>query len=120
MRIFTTVVFDQIVRGNAEVSSAAEFNELLGKAYDLVFEVEVEESSGTTQTITVKYKWCNSGKGFKDHPVTLLNAASLAALPFRSVVSLAGPFALLGQLGITLGSADAVARVRIWASGLSR
>lgn len=119
MRLFNQLIMDQVVRGNAEVVSSAEFNELLGKAYDLVYEVEVEESSGTTQTITVKHKGSNSGKGFRDQ-ATLVNAASIANPPFRAVATALGPFCALGQCGVTLGHVDAVARVRIWVCGFSR
>ncbi len=119
MRLFTTLVFDQIVRGAAEVASPPEFNELLGKAYEIYYEVEVEESSGTTQSITVKHKMSNSGKGFLNH-VTVINAASTAAPPYRGGGAVTGPLGRLGQVGVTLGHADAVSRVRIWATGWSR
>lgn len=119
MRIFTTLVFDQTVRGSAEVVSSAEFDELLGKAYDLYYEVEVEESSGTTQTITVKHKMGNSGKGFLNH-VTVVNGASIASPPYRGGGAVSGPLGRLGQVGVTLGHADAVARVRVWVTGWSR
>ena len=84
MRLFNLLVFDQLVRGNTEVVSPVEFNDPLGKAFDLVFEVEVEESSGTTQTITVKYKTSNSGKAFKD-VATIVSAGSPSPLPYRAI-----------------------------------
>ncbi len=50
MRLFTHLVFDQIVRGTETAFSPPEFNDSLGKAAKLVYEVEVEESGGTSPT----------------------------------------------------------------------
>lgn len=118
MRLFTTLVFDQIVRGTSEVVSPPEFNDLLGKAHELVYEFEVEEASGTTPTITARHKHSNSGKFF----VALANSlttVTLDTLPYRDIKTVSGPFAAQGQIGVVLGGTTPTARVRIWATGWS-
>ena len=120
MRLFTELVFDQVVRGsNIEVVSPAQFNDLLGRAYDLVYEIEVEEASGTTPTISVRHLHSNSGKGFVGLP-NLVSAVSLGTLPYRDVTAQPGLLGGLGQVGVTLGGTTPSARVRIWATGWSR
>ena len=116
MRSFNELVFDQFVRGVVEVVSSAEFNELLGRADQLTFEIEVEDASGTSPTISVRYLHGNSGKGFIGLANFITNA-SLASLPFRDVKTQVGPLGGLGQVGVTLGGTNPVARVRIWACG---
>jgi len=120
MRLFTVLVFDQYVRGTVEVPSAPEHNETLGRAHDLVYEVEVEEASGTSVTLTVRHRHSNSGKGFLTG-ATPVNAASvdLGALPLRLIESASGRFGALGQATVQLGGTSPTARVRIWATGWS-
>lgn len=119
MRAFNELVFDQTVRGTtAEVFSAATWDEVLGRADALVYEIEVEEASGSTPTLTVRHHHSCSGKGFV--PLAdLVTTASLSTLPVRSVVAQVGPLAGLGRVGVSLGAASGtpVARVRIWATG---
>jgi hypothetical protein len=119
MRLFNQLVFDQIVRGTSEVVSPSDFNDLLGSAYDLTYEVEVEEASGTSPTISVRHLHSCSGKGFIGM-ANLITTAGLGSLPFRDVKTQSGPFAGLGQVGVTLGGTNPVARVRIWATGRSK
>lgn len=120
MRMFTTLVFDQLLYGTAEVPSPPEHNDLLGKAHDLVYEVEVDQAAGAQFTLMVRHKYSNSGKGFVV-AATPVNAATIdpAALPFRVVVLTPGPFAASGQVTAQLSSSTASARVRIWVTGWS-
>lgn len=120
MRLFNQLVFDQTVIGTTEVVSPPEYNALLGKAYDLVYEIEVEQQSSlTTATLTVRHKHSNSGKTFIGL-TDLVTSVSLASLPYTAVKTQTGPLAALGQVGVKLGAATDTARVRIWASGFSR
>lgn len=118
MRLFTTLVFDQVVRGTGEVVSPPEFNDLLGKARDLVYEVEVEEAAGTSPTISVRHKHSNSGKGFVAL-ANLLTTVALDNLPFRDVKAQPGPLGGQGQIAVQLGGTNPTARVRIWVTGWS-
>ena len=116
MRAFNQLVFDQIVRGTVEVVSSADFNDVLGRADELTYEIEVEDATGTNPTISVRHLHSNSGKGFIGLANLLTNAA-LSTLPFRDVKTQVGPLGGLGQVGVTLGGTTPVARVRIWACG---
>lgn len=118
MRLFTTLVFDQFVRGTAEVASPPEFNDHLGKASSIVYEIEVEEAAGSSPVISVRHKHSNSGKGFIAL-TNLLTTTALDTLPFRDVKVQAGPLGGLGQVAVQLGGTNPVARVRIWATGWS-
>lgn len=118
MIVFTELVFDQLVRGlNTEVFSSPKFDELLGSAYDLTFELEVEETTGSPNDITLKVYHSNSGKGFVSVS-TVINAASVTSLPYRGLASQAGPLAKFVRTSVSLGnSGTPSARVRIWATG---
>lgn len=120
MRLFNILVMDQMVRGTAETVSALEFADTLGKADSIVYEIEVEDASGTTPTISVRHLHCNSGKAFVGLP-NIVTTASIAtgSLPYRDVKTVSAPLAGLGQVGVTLGGTSPVARVRIWACGRS-
>lgn len=123
MRLFNQLIFDQTVRANAnndEVVCSPEFNALLGKAYDLVFEIEVEEATGAAPTLTVKYKQTNSGKVFTALAADLVTTVSLATLPYRTIKPVSGPLAALGQISVKLAAATDTARVRVWVSGWSK
>lgn len=121
MRLFNELVIDQYVRGTAEVVSPPQWNELLGRADDLVYEVEVEESTGTSPTITIRHLQSNSGKKFVGL-ANLINAAAIDNLPFRDIKTQAGPLGGLGQVGVQLGASSGTptARVRIWACGRAK
>lgn len=122
MRLFTQLIFDQTVIADASnnaVISSAEFNTLLGKAYELVFEIEIEQYTGAVQKVTLKYLHSNSAKGFVALP-DLISAATLGTLPYRNVKTVAGPLAAFGQVSVTLNATGDSARVRIWASGWSK
>lgn len=116
MRAFNELVFDQTVRGNAEVTSSPTYDDLLGKADQVVYEVEVEEASGTSPTISMRHLHSNSGKGFIGL-ADLISAVSLASLPYREVKTQSGPLGGKGRVGVILGGTNPVARVRIWATG---
>lgn len=116
MRAFNELVFDQTVRGTTEVFSSSDFNDRLGRADELTYEIEVEESSGTSPTITVRHLHSNSGKGFVGMSA-ILTAVSISSPPFRDVKTVSGPLGGLGQVGVVLGGTSPVARVRIWACG---
>lgn len=117
MIAFSELVFDQTVRNaNNETFSSAKFDELLGSAYDLTLEVEVEESSGTSPTITVNVHHSNSGKGFVSL-AAVISAANIASPPYRSLANQTGPFGKLVRIGVVLNGTSPTARVRIWATG---
>ena len=122
MKIFTEIVFDGTVKGTTEVFSSAQFDELLGKPDEICYEVEVEESSGTTPTISVAHYHSNSGKG---HIATtaspLVSAADISSPPYRSVVQQSGQtLGARGRVGVKLLGTTPTARVRIWATGRSK
>ena len=119
MRAFNQLVFDQTVRGTTEVVSSMEYADLLGKADDLVYEVEVDDSSGTTPTLTLRHLHSVSGRGFIGL-AAIVSGASIASPPYRNVAAQAGPLGGLGQVGITLAGTNPVARVRVWATGRTR
>lgn len=116
MRAFNTLVMDQVVRGTTEVTSPAEFDDQLGKADTLSVEVEVEDSSGTSPTLTARMLHSNSGKDF----VGLSNfiaAASISSLPYRDLETITGPLGAKLRVGITLGGTNPSGRVRVWVCG---
>ena len=115
MIAFSELVFDQLVR-SGEAFSSAKFDELLGSAYDLTLEAEVEESSGTNPTITVNVHHSNSGKSFVSL-AAVISGASISAPPYRSLASQSGPFGKLVRIGVVLGGTSPTARVRVWATG---
>lgn len=119
MRAFTQLVLDQTVRGTIEVVSSVEYADQIGKADDLVYEVEVDDSSGTSPTLTLRHLHSVSGRGFIGLPAAI-TAASIATPPYRNVAVVSGPLGGLGQVGITLGGTSPVARVRVWATGRTR
>jgi len=123
-RLLTELVFDQTIRGTTQVLSQPQFNEIMGRGDTLTFEVEVEDASGTTPTITVAVAHSNSGKLFLPVATTpQINAESIAsgALPYRKVFTYeAATVASLVQLQVTLGGTTPVARVRIWCCARSR
>lgn len=123
MIAFTELVFDQIVRGDdVEVFSSSKYDELLGSAYDLTLEVEVEETTGSPDTITVKLHHSNSGKGFKALATVISTDNGITQLPYRTVVNQSGPFGKLMRVGVTLlvSSGTPTAHVRVWATGRTR
>ena len=122
MRAFNQLVFDVQVSGLAAVSTKDDFAELLGKADDLVLEVEVESSTGTLPTLTLDVFHCNSGKVYQAATNgTIITAESIATAPYRKIAIYAKTSTqILGslvQLRITLGGTGPGARVRIWACG---
>ena len=123
MITFTELVMDQLLRGATETFTSAKFDEQLGASYDLVLEVEVEEASGATPTITVKSYTSNSGKGFA-LVNTLVNGGDLsnvATNPYRVYAAQSGPLGKLVRLSATIGGTSSpIARVRIWVTGRMR
>lgn len=121
MKIFEELIFDQTVRSTTEVLSRPEFDELLGKADEIVYEVEVEESSGSAPTVSFRHHSSNSGKGFVAQSL-LINAADIStnALPYRNVVAQTTVIGGRGRVGITLGGTTPTARVRVWACGRTK
>lgn len=122
MRGFNQLVFDASVTGAAAVSTKDEFAELLGRGDDLVVEVEVETSSGTSPTLTLDVFHCNSGKVYQAATNgTIITADSIATAPYRKVAIYAKTstqiLGALVQLRVTLGGTLPAARVRIWVCG---
>ena len=123
MKVFSELVFDAFVRGTTEVYSAPQFNETLGKADDIVLEVEVEEAAGSSPTVTVAHYHSISGKGFAASSGTaLFNLIDISAPPYRDVKTQSGPLGGLGRIGVKLGASSGTptARVRVWAVGRSK
>lgn len=116
MKVFNELVFDQKVSGNQRLLSSPVWNETLGKADELVLEVEIVES--TAASFTVEYLHSNSGLGFVV-AATPFNAVSLTA-PYRGLAAVSGPTGALGQVGVKLPQTTDAAWVRIWACGRTR
>lgn len=116
MRLFNLLIFDQVVRGTAELVSPVQFSDVLGRADDLVYEIEVEKRLGLAPKLTVRHLHSNSGNVFI--PLSpLISGAVLGDLPYRALRIQSGPLAALGQVGVSLGDSGDVAWVRIWATG---
>ena len=103
-------------------STKDEYAELLGRADDLLVEVEVETSAGTSPTLTLDVYHCNGGKVYQAATNgTIINAESIASPPYRKIALYAkSSTQILGslvQLRITLGGTTPAARVRIWVCG---
>ena len=118
MVLFNELVLDTVIRGTPEVVSASQRNVVLGKADNVIYEVEVLEATGTAPTLTLRHLHSNGGNGFIGM-TALLAAVDISAPPYRNVKGQAGPLGGLGQVGITLGGTNPVARVRVWAVGRS-
>ena len=88
-------------------------------ADEIAYEIEVEEASGTSPTITVRHLHSASGKKYTGL-TALVSAQSLSSLPYRDVKTQTGPLAGFGAVGVTLGGSDNLARVKIWATGRSK
>lgn len=118
MIVFTELVIDQIVRGNAEVFSSSKFDETLGSAYDYSLEVEVEDTTGGPASITVKWYHSNAGKAFSVLGTPVSADTGITSLPYHAMANQTGPSGKLGRLGVTLnGGSSPSARVRIWVNG---
>ena len=74
VRIFNQVVFDETIEGTSIVLSSTDFNELLGRADDLAFQVVVPRHNNPTANVTVLFEHSNDGQRFDTH-TTLHNAA---------------------------------------------
>jgi hypothetical protein len=118
MRKFNVLLMDRTIRGTQEVLTTNEFNDLLGSADEVVYEIEVSEAGGTTPAVSLRHLHCNSNEdlGFKGL-TNLINQQSLATLPYRDVVMQAGPLGGLGKAGVKLDGTTPTARVRLWACG---
>ena len=121
MKVFNELVFDETVRGTTEVLSRPEFDDVLGQADEIVYEVEVEESGGTSPTLTLRHHSSNSGKGFVAQSALVTTAdISTNQLPYRDVKAQTTVLGAKGRLGIALGGTLPTARVRVWACGRSK
>lgn len=122
VRAFNQLVIDTTITGTVPVCSPSEFDELLGRADELLFEVEVESVAGTTPTLTLDVYHCNSGKKFVIAPSgTIITAASIASVPYRDLAKYSSStLGSLVQLVVTLGGTTPVARVRVWACGRTK
>lgn len=117
MRTFTDIIFDDIIRGTTEVFTSPKFNDLLGRADDLVFEIVVMDSTGGSPTITVRYHHSCSNEGTFTALADLITNGNIATPPYQKVVQQAGPLGAYGKLGITLGGSTPTARVRVYVTG---
>lgn len=122
MRAFNQLILDTTVTGTVPVCSPTEFDELLGRADELLFEVEVESVSGSSPTLTLDVYHCNSGKKFVIAPSgTILSAVSISSVPYRDLAKYSSStLGSLVQLLVTLGGTTPVARVRVWACGRTK
>lgn len=119
MITYCELVIDQLIRGNSEIFSSPKWDELLGSSYDMTIELEVEETTGTPASITMKWHHSNSGKGFVvlSTPVSA-DTGVAGTLPFRTMGNQTGPSGKLGRVGVTLnGGSSPTARVRVWVTG---
>jgi hypothetical protein len=71
---FNVLIFEGWIPGAVEVFSNAEFNEPLGRADSLRFQVNVTDGTGTTPVLTAKYYHSNNNIEFEPNN-TLHNAA---------------------------------------------
>ena len=117
MRVFSELIFDDVIRGTGEVYSSPGFNELLGKADEVVYELYVSVSSGTSPTVTLRHLHSCSNQGTFTGLSSLINGASISSVPYQNVVQQTGPLGGYGKAGITLGGTNPTARIRIWATG---
>lgn len=118
-RVFNTVIFDQWIEGDAVVETPAEFNDLLGRADQVSFQLTVRNSSGTTETITIVLRQCNDNQNFVPHAgVTLWSSFSISGTPkFDQKDTGTAVLGQFLQLAINLGHSDAKAHVQIIACG---
>ncbi len=118
MIAYTELVIDQVVRGNTEIFSFPQFNEVLGSADNMTLEVEVEETNGSPASITVKWYHSISGKGFATLGTPVNADTGITSLPYRALANQAGPSGKLGRVSVTLnGGTSPTARVRVWVTG---
>ena len=123
MLAFNELVFDQFTRGGVKVFTPAKFDEILGSATDLAVEIEVEEASGSTPTITVECLCSSSGKAVVTLSTLVTNGdiSNVATTVYRVFVTQAGPLGKLVRLSVLIGgTSNPTARVRIWAAGRMR
>lgn len=121
MLAYTELVVDQLIRGNNEIFSSSKFDELLGSAYDMTLEAEVEETTGSPTSITVKWYHSNSGKGFFTLGTPISTDTGIQSLPYRGMANQSGPSGKLGRVGVTInGGSSPTARVRVWVTGRMR
>lgn len=126
MRVFNEQVFDLFVTGaGTSVYSPPDLNALLGAADSLNIFAYVNQSSGTTPTITVQVE--HSGD-----QIHWLNRNATAEINAASIVNPPGDFSLVGydgnptsraglafaRLRVSLaGTGSVAAYVRIWVTG---
>lgn len=118
MIAYSELVIDQVARGNTEVFTSSKLDDLLGSADDMTLEVEVEDTTGSPTSITVRWYHSNSGKGFGLLATAISADTAVQSLPYRALANQAGPMGKFGRVGVTLnGGTSPTARVRVWVTG---
>jgi hypothetical protein len=116
MRAFTLEVFEGWVVGDTvELRSAAEANDALGRARELVVHWIVEDSSGTSPALTVKVYQSNNNTAWVDTQ-TALNGVAVAS-PAQGMFNVTGPLGSFVGFGLQMGGSDQRAKVRLIVSG---
>jgi hypothetical protein len=116
MRLFNLLVYEGWVPGNVEVFSTAEYNEILGRADDLRFQINVMDGTGATPLLTAKYYQSNNNQEFESN--NTLHNATIASYPTtvwggsNSAVTNGG----YGKVGLISDSGKKL-YVRVWAVG---
>ena len=118
MRLFNELVFNGLVSGPTLLRSDPRFNELLGRARVLVFQVVVEDSSGTDPLLTVKYSGANDNQSFEDR-LTVMNAVNVGTVPkvHSDEYGLSNVNDGFGMLTLAMDAAGKAATVKIYACG---
>jgi hypothetical protein len=113
---FNELIFDANLVDTNPVFSRFQFADHVGKADDLVYELEVVAVTGTpTLTLTQ----CLSNSGGPPIPDSSDLYSAVVAAGTRKILVRAGPLAAKGLLKVGI-SASSSAHVKIWMAGIRR
>lgn len=112
---FQLTVFDGSITGSTAVTCTVALDEVLGDADNLVFQVYVGRSSGTSPTITGVFYHSNDGQRYIQHTALFTNL-SLTTPPVTALYAVLGssmPIGRYGRVTLQLGGTSPTAWLRL-------
>lgn len=116
MRLFCELVYEGYISGTNEVRTASKYNDLLGRADEIVYEVTYGGVTGSSPTVTVAHYHSSCNDGTFPQKGVAINAVSIGS-GTSAIGSVSGPLAAYGQAGIQLGGTTPAAQIRLYATG---
>ena len=115
-RLFNELVFDEWVKGNTIVFSTTDFNETLGRADVIVYQIFVSDASASS-SFTVAFEYSNDGKRWEQLSTKTLGSVTDTGTGSKDTKG-DGSIGALGRMAVSAGASDS-GRVQVWACGRS-